>query len=65
MAVAIPEKLLLIGSSRAMSDFPMNFVDWLQSELNRHNWRQADLSRMTRISSGYISQILAREVWPC
>lgn len=35
----------------------MNFADWLQGELDRRGWKQANLVRLG-VNSSYISQVL-------
>jgi len=36
----------------------VNFVDWLQNELNKRNWSQADLARRSGVAPGTISRIM-------
>lgn len=38
-----------------------DFVEWLQGELNKRNWRKADLAKASGLSSAQITRITKRE----
>lgn len=38
----------------------LDFVDWLQVQLNKRDWRQATLAKKGRINTGYLAQIMKR-----
>lgn len=40
---------------------PLDFPDWLRTEMLRHGWNQAELARRCGITSGQISRVLKRE----
>jgi transcriptional regulator with XRE-family HTH domain len=40
---------------------PLDFSDWLQAEIHRRGWNQAELARRSGITSGQISRVLKRE----
>ena len=42
----------------------MDFVEWLQGEMDKRNWRKADLARASSISSAHITRIMKREQSP-
>jgi len=39
----------------------IDFVDWLKKELEKRDWSQADLARLSKISPTQIGRILLRE----
>lgn len=41
-----------------------DFVEWLQLELNKRNWRKADLAKASGLSSAQITRIMKREQGP-
>jgi transcriptional regulator with XRE-family HTH domain len=41
-----------------------DFSEWLQSELDKRGWRQADLARRSGIHTGHLSKVLSRERMP-
>ena len=43
-----------------MSDDELDFVDWLQVQLNRREWRQATLAKKGKINTGLLAQIMNR-----
>jgi transcriptional regulator with XRE-family HTH domain len=44
-----------------MTSKTLDFADWLQAELQRRGWNQAELARRSGITSGQISRVLNRE----
>jgi len=42
----------------------VNFADWLEAELQRRQWKQADLIRLSGLNSGLLSQILSKKRMP-
>lgn len=42
----------------------MDFSEWLQSELDKRQWRQADLARSGKIATSMLSRIINRERFP-
>lgn len=42
----------------------LDFVDWLQIELNRRGWRQSMLTEKGNVNSGLVSMIMNRERRP-
>ncbi len=38
----------------------LDFVDWLQIQLNKRDWRQATLAKKGKINTGYLAQIMKR-----
>jgi transcriptional regulator with XRE-family HTH domain len=40
------------------------FVEWLQGELNKRDWSQADLARVARVSKSSISMIYSHDREP-
>jgi transcriptional regulator with XRE-family HTH domain len=41
-----------------------NFPDWLQSELNKRSWSQADLAYSAGISRAVVNKLLNRKTYP-
>lgn len=41
-----------------------NFPDWLQSELNKRDWSQADLAHTAGISRAVVNKLLGRKTFP-
>lgn len=41
-----------------LSSGHMEFADWLQGEMHRRGWNQADLCRASRLSPALVSRIL-------
>lgn len=42
----------------------LSFPDWLRSQLEERDWRQADLARRARIDTGLLSRIISGERLP-
>lgn len=42
----------------------IDFGEWLQNEINKRNWSQADLSRATGLTTSAISRLLTGERGP-
>lgn len=42
----------------------IDFVEWLQGELDKQNWKKADLAKASGISSAHITRIMKREQDP-
>jgi len=47
-----------------MTTNALDFVDWLQSEMDARGWRQADLARAGGLHTGHLSRVLNRERKP-
>lgn len=47
-----------------MLNMQTEFADWLNEELQRKGWRQADLMRATGISRGGISLLMSGQIKP-
>lgn len=47
-----------------MTTNTLDFVDWLQSEMDAKGWRQADLARAGGLHTGHLSRVLNRERKP-
>ena len=41
-----------------------NFPDWLQSEINKRHWSQADLAYSAGISRAVVNKLLNRKTYP-
>ncbi len=39
----------------------MEFINWLQDELNKRGWSQSDLARATKLSRGAIGNVIRHE----
>lgn len=42
----------------------MDFADWLQKELDKRNWKQADLAKRASLGTGTVSRIMNKERAP-